>query len=227
MDTAQTGNASLDDEQILDPVEARVLGCLVEKQATTPDVYPLTLNATVAACNQKTNREPILDLEPGEVGNALRRLEARGIVVGSLSARSTRYEHRMDAVYGITPRQRAVLAALLLRGPQTMSEIATRSARLAQFPDPDDVRDALDRLMHREPALMVRLPHGPGQREDRYMHLLAGPIAVTEFSELPQRSLRSHDDSNLAARVANLESQIETLQAELAAVAARLPAPND
>ncbi|MGA9422868.1 MAG: YceH family protein [Rhodanobacteraceae bacterium] len=223
MDSTGDAPTILSDERILDPVEARVLGCLVEKQATTPDVYPLTLNAAVAACNQKTNRDPVLELEPGEVGNALRRLEGKGVVAGSLGARSSRYEHRMDAVYGITPRQRAVLAVLLLRGPQTLSEIATRSARLAEFPGADDLQDAIDRLMHRAPPLAVRLPRGAGQREDRYMHLLAGPVDVEQLAAATTSAPRSREESDLTERIARLENLVATLQGEVAGMVAKLP----
>ena len=131
------------DAPILDPIEARVLGCLVEKAATTPEVYPLILNAVVAACNQKSNRDPLLDLEPGAVGHALRQLEGKRFVAGSMSARASRYEHRMDQALNITPRQRALLALLMLRGPQTAPELLTRSDRLADFPGLDDVRATL------------------------------------------------------------------------------------
>ncbi|MGA8276739.1 MAG: DUF480 domain-containing protein [Rhodanobacteraceae bacterium] len=222
MDSREDASTTLIDELILDPVEARVLGCLVEKQAITPEVYPLTLNATVAACNQKTNRDPILDLEPGEVGNALRRLEGKGVVAGSLGARSSRYEHRMDTIYGVTPRQRAVLAALLLRGPQTMNEISTHSARLAQFPGPDDLRGAVDRLMHHAPPLAVRLPHGAGQREDRYMHLLAGPVQAEQFATAAKSTPRSRDESDLLDRISRLENLVATLKGEVAEIVARL-----
>lgn len=222
MDPSEPDSTTTSDEPVpLDPVEARILGCLVEKQATTPEVYPLTQNAAVAACNQKTNRDPILDLDPGEVGNALRRLEGKGLTVGSLSARATRWEHRMDAFYGITPRQRAVLGVLLLRGPQTLNEIATRSGRLAQFPDPDDLRDTLDRLMQRTPVLVVRLPHGAGQREDRYMHLLGGPVSIEPFAAGPKTSSsdRSRGSDDLAERVERLEAQVAALQERLDAIA--------
>jgi uncharacterized protein YceH (UPF0502 family) len=205
----------------LDAVEARIVGCLVEKQATTPDVYPLTENALVAACNQKTNRDPVLDLDPGEVGNALRRLEARGLVAGSLSARATRWSHRMDAYYGITPRQRAVLVVLLLRGPQTLGEIATRSERLADFPTPDDLRDTLDRLLQRDPALIVRLAHRAGQREDRIMHLLGGTPAAQAASTQVDPMPPASDRRDLAARVGQLETELESLRDRLDALESR------
>src|SRR5262249_46083125 len=141
-----------------DEVEARLLGCLIEKQATTPETYPLTANAAVVACNQKSSREPIMNLEPGAVGNALRRLEDKRLVKVTHSPRALRYEHCFEQVYGVTPRQRAVLCVLLLRGPQTLNEIHTRTDRLAQFGDGAEVQETLDRLAERSHPLVARLP---------------------------------------------------------------------
>ena len=168
----------------LDAVEARILGCLIEKSAITPEVYPLTLNALVAACNQKTSRDPLMHLDPGAVANTLRRMEDRALVkVAPASQRVLRYEHRFDTAYGVTARQRAILCALLLRGAQTIGELFTRTERLADFPSLDDVRDSLERLIERDVPLVVRISRGRGQREDRYMHLLSGPVDVDAFVE--------------------------------------------
>lgn len=211
-----------DDRPMLDAVEARILGCLIEKQATTPDAYPLTQNAVVAACNQKSNRDPHMDLEPGEVGHALRELEARGLVSGSLAARASRYEHRVDLAWSITPRQRAVLCILLLRGPQTMNELATRTARLAGFPDPADLRDTIERLMNRDPALVVRLGRQPGQREDRFMHLLCGPVTPSDVR--PGAAADAVPRSRLEERVQELETTVAELQAGIAQLRERIDA---
>jgi uncharacterized protein YceH (UPF0502 family) len=200
---------------LLDAIEARILGCLIEKQATTPDAYPLTQNAVVAACNQKSNREPHMDLEPGEVGHALRALEARGLVVGSLAARASRYEHRADAAWSITPRQRAVLCVLMLRGAQTVNELATRTERLADFPAAQDLRDTLDRLMSRSPAFVACLGRKPGQREDRYMHLLCGPD-VADAPDSPSTRNTPQPRSALEERVQALEATVAELGAEIA-----------
>jgi uncharacterized protein len=210
----------------LDATEARILGCLIEKAAITPEVYPLTVNAIVAASNQKTSREPVMHLETGAVAHALRRMEERQLVkVAPASQRALRYEHRFDAIYGVTARQRAVLCALLLRGAQTLSELFTRADRLAEFPALDDVRDTLDRLMQRDPALAVRIAHGPGQREDRYMHLLCGPVDIESHANtLPARSTARPAD--FETRIARLEDDIATLRDELAALRLRAP-PND
>lgn len=207
----------------LSPVEARVLGCLVEKQATTPEVYPLTLNAAVSACNQKSNREPVMELEPGAVGHALRELEGKGLVAGSLSARASRYEHRMDQALGVTPRQRAALAVLALRGPQTVNEIYVRCERLADFPAAEEVQVTLERLAQREPALVLRLPRAPGQREDRWMHLLCGAEHAAAAAASLAAALPPASDGPAAGRIDELERRVEELEQTLARLLARLP----
>lgn len=201
----------------LDATQARILGCLVEKAATTAEVYPLTVNSVVAACNQKSSREPVMHLEPGAVAHALREMEGRGLVrTAPSSQRALRYEHRFDSVYGVTARQRAVLCVMLLRGPQTLAELLTRTERLAEFPGLDDVRDTLDRLIQREPAMVMQLGRAPGQREDRYMHLLGGPIDPASFAGIPTAPSTARTD--LAERVARLEAEVASLHDELAAL---------
>lgn len=201
----------------LDAIEARILGCLVEKAATTSEVYPLTINAVVAACNQKTSRDPLMHLEPGAVAHALREMEGRGLVrIAPSSQRALRYEHRFDTVYGVTTRQRAALCVMLLRGPQTLGELLTRTERLAEFPGLDDVRDTLDRLIQREPAMVVRLGRAPSQREDRYMHLLGGPIDPASFAGTATAPSTARGD--LAERVAQLEAEVAGLHDEIAAL---------
>ncbi len=215
----------------LNAVEARILGCLIEKAAITPEVYPLTINAIVAAANQKTSRDPVMSLEIGAVTHTLRGMEARALVkVAPSSQRAVRYEHRFDAIYGVTARQRAVLCALVLRGAQTLAELHTRTERLADFPSIDDVRDALDRLIQHEPPLVVRVPHGPGQREDRYMHLLSGPVDVSAFAasarpaapRASDRDASAESTRELAARVAQLEDEVAALKQAVVALESRL-----
>lgn len=207
----------------LDEVQARILGCLIEKAAITPEVYPLTLNALVAACNQKTSREPVMNLEPGAVGHALNELERRALVkIAPASQRVLRYEHRFDTVYGTTARQRGVLCALLLRGPQTLSELHTRTERLADFPSLDDLRDTLERLLQREPAYAIRLGRGSGQREDRYMHLLGGPVDVEAFAQALPAASSSRSDTH--ERIERLEAEVAALREGLDGLRQRLDA---
>ena len=203
-------------EPVLTDIEARILGSLVEKEATTPDTYPLTSNAIVLACNQKTAREPTMQLEPGEVGNTLRRLEVRGWVRSQHSGRTERYGHRIEKMLDLTRPQAALLALLMLRGPQTLHELLSRSERLASFGSIDDVQHALERLAQRDPSLVRLLPRQGGQREDRYAHLLSGEPVVPAASSATSSS--SAGSANLGERVATLEARVAELEARLAAL---------
>ena len=211
---------------VLDTAQARVLGCLVEKQATTPDVYPLTVNAALSAANQKTARDPILALEQGAVHRALRELEGLGLARQQFSSRAERYEHRLDTAFNLTRQQTALLALLLLRGPQTIGELFARSERLYKFSSADEVGLQLERLCTRQPALALQLPRAPGQREERYVHLLCGEVDVqalaTATSTRSAAAATSADNSALEARVAELESSVAALQQQLEALQARL-----
>jgi uncharacterized protein len=203
----------------LEAIEARILGSLIEKQATTPDAYPLTLNAVVAACNQKSNRDPMTQYEPGQVGHALRQLEGKGLVNGTLTARASRYAHRFEAIYNITTRQRALLTVMMLRGPQTLNELYSRTERLADFPDAEEVKTVLDRLASREPAMAVRLHRAPGQREERYMHLLCGPVSLDAAMSMSDSA--SPSSAGLTERVSQLESLVAQLQEVVAELQTR------
>jgi len=200
---------------ILDPAQARVLGCLVEKEATTPDTYPLTVNAAQGAANQKTAREPVMALETGEVHRALRQLEGLGLVRQQFSSRAERYEHRLEAALGLTRQQVVLLALLCLRGPQTAHELFARSERMLRFNDADEVRHVLERLAQRE--LVAALPRASGQREERYAHGLCGPVDTTAVPAT-SNTAASPPSSDLAARVATLEAQMAELQARLDAL---------
>lgn len=207
-------------EMVLSAIEARVLACLVEKQATTPENYPLTANAVVLACNQKTSREPIMELEPGEVGHVLRQLEDRRLVRAIHGSRAQRYEHRFATIYSLTAKQQALLTVMALRGPQTLAELLTRSERLATFADLEDVQQTLDRLIQRSPALALRLSRLAGQREDRYMHLLCGPVDAALYAQnaaTPAAPRRAE----LEARVEALEQAVQELREQLAELGAQ------
>ena len=203
----------------LGAIEARILGCLIEKQATTPEQYPLTANAVQAACNQKTSREPVMELEAGEIGHALREMEGRGLVRSVHGSRAQRYEHRFATVYSVTTRQQALLALLLLRGPQTLAELHARSERLAEPTDLDGVRQTLERLITRTPALVLNLGRASGQREDRYMHLLCGPVAAAASSHAA-----GGESEPAPARRASLEARLDALEAEVADLRAQMRA---
>ncbi|ALS96332.1 YceH family protein [Xanthomonas oryzae] len=210
---------------VLDTAQARVLGCLIEKEATTPDAYPLTVNAAQVAANQKTAREPVLNLQTGVVHHALRQLENLGLVRQQFSSRTERYEHRLGSVLDLT-RQQVALIGLLLRGPQTLGELYARSERLARFADTDDVRHHLDRLIQR--GLAAQLPRSSGRREDRYAHLLSGELDVEALQAAAARAApgarSGSDTSELEARVQSLEATVADMQDALAALQARLDA---
>jgi uncharacterized protein len=207
---------------VLNAVQARVLGSLMEKEATTPEYYPLSLNALVNACNQKNNREPVMQLGEEEVRMALHRLEDQNLAgrARGVDSRVTKYEHRLQEVFNFTRGEAAVMCVLLLRGPQTPGELRGRTERMHRFEELEDVLSVLQKLMQREPALAAALPRQPGTKEMRYAHLLsgepeisAGPVprgSETAESEDSERLLR------LEAEVAKLREELEAVKAELA-----------
>ncbi len=226
-DNASDSGDQNDDNELplsppLDAEQARVLGSLIEKESTTPETYPLTQNACLSACNQKTSRFPVMKLDPGRVKMALRKLEQRGLVKSDFGARAARYRHRVDSALELTPGQRALIGMLLLRGPQTLSELFTRTERIHRFEDIDDVEYNLERLATRQPAFTVRLPRAPGQREDRYMHRLCGePRDTSSISaQSPAASsagapAAADDDAALLRRVDELERRVAELESRL------------
>jgi len=208
---------------VLDATQARALGCLIEKEATTPDVYPLSVNAVVTAANQKTARDPVMNLSTGDIHHALRQLEQQGLAKQSWSARSERYEHRLTAALDLTQQQAALLGLLLLRGPQTPAELLARSERLARLHDAEDLRHHLERLIQRHPALVVQIPRGPGQREDRYMHLLGGPVDVAAVAaRVAARGADAEAAAPASAALEALESRVQALEQEMAELKRRL-----
>lgn len=198
----------------LSAIEARILGSLVEKQATTPEAYPLTANAVLLACNQKNGREPVMAFELGAVGHALREMEGKRLVRSVHGARAQRYEHRFAQAWSVTVQQQALLSLLLLRGPQTAAELLSRSERLAGFQDLDELRQVLERLITRTPALAVNLGRAAGQREDRYMHLLCGPVSAEQY--VTAKPAPTRERTSLEARIEALEAAVESLRSELA-----------
>lgn len=206
-----------DVEARLNSTEIRILGALIEKQATHPDTYPLTLNALVLACNQKTSREPVMNLSPGQVGQSLRALEGRGFTRLVMGSRADRWEHRVDKVLELVPAQVVVMGLLFLRGPQTLNELLTRSARMHDFEDTDQVQHLLERLIARDLALL--LPRQSGQREDRYMHALGDPEDMDAILAARQQPSERGSASGLTLeRFEALEARVAALEARLAAL---------
>ena len=200
---------------VLNPAEARVLGSLVEKDITTPDYYPLSLNALVNACNQKNNREPVTNFDEDTVRLALRNLSDKRLAgpASGADGRVTKYEHRLQEVFNFTRRETAILCVLLLRGPQTPGELRGRTERMHRFEDLDEVLSGLQQLMRREPPLAKALGRRPGTKEVRYSHLLSGDV---EAWEGPADTANAPEDSGSAERLAQLEEQVATLRGEVA-----------
>jgi uncharacterized protein YceH (UPF0502 family) len=199
---------------VLNPAEARVLGSLVEKDITTPDYYPLSLNALINACNQKNNREPVTNFDEETVRLALRNLSDKqlaGMARGA-EGRVAKYEHRLQEVYNFTRPETAILCVLLLRGPQTPGELRGRTERMHRFEDLDEVLSGLQQLMRREPPLAKALGRRPGTKEIRYAHLLSGDVEAWE----PPAEMASSGVTDENERVAHLEAQVSALQSEVA-----------
>jgi uncharacterized protein YceH (UPF0502 family) len=199
----------------LTDVEARVLGALVEKDITTPDYYPLSLNALVNACNQKNNRDPVMNLDEGAVRDALNGLHDDGLAgpASGADSRVTKYEHRLQETFNFTRGETAVLCVLLLRGPQTPGELRGRTERMHHFEDLDAVQFSLQKLMQREPPLVAVLPRQPGTKESRYAHLLSGEV---DFAELPvSHSVSAESHSRDDERVSRLEDEVAGLKSEM------------
>lgn len=199
---------------ILTPVEARVLGVLMEKRRTTPDNYPLTLNALLQGCNQKTSRNPVMNLEHGELGHTVNLLRDRGLIhAGFSGGRAERYEHKMAGALELERQEQAALCVLMLRGPQTLGELRTGASRLAEFADLAAMNDSLELLMAREPPLVTRIPRAPGRREERFAHLLCGEVELEPAAEPARRSAEPE-----GSRIAELEREVKRLRTELEAL---------
>ncbi|MFL6389524.1 MAG: YceH family protein [Terriglobales bacterium] len=199
---------------VLNAAEARVLGALIEKDITTPDYYPLSLNALINACNQKNNREPVTNFDEETVRLALRNLSDKRLAgpASGADGRVTKYEHRLQEVFNFTRPETAILCVLLLRGPQTPGELRGRTERMHRFEDLDEVLSGLQQLMRREPPLAKALGRRPGTKEIRYAHLLSGDVEAWE----PSAETASSGVTDENERVAHLEAQVSALQSEVA-----------
>jgi uncharacterized protein YceH (UPF0502 family) len=201
-----------DDLPVLNPAEARVLGSLIEKKELTPDVYPLTLNGALAAANQKTAREPVMALEQVEVQRALKLLTEKVLVRQAFASRVERYEHLLAQKFSLTQSQIVLVGLMLLRGPQTAYELFARSERMARFQSIEQLRGDLDLLIGRRPPLVQLIERGPGQREERYVHLLSGPVHA---AAAPLAGTSPAHRPDLEERVEALERQVAELSEKL------------
>jgi uncharacterized protein len=198
---------------ILNQIEIRVLGSLIEKDITTPDYYPLSLNALVNACNQKNNRDPVMNLDENAVRGALSSLQEKRLAgpASGADSRVTKYEHRAQEVFNFGRQETAVMCVLLLRGPQTPGELRSRTERMFHFEALDDVQSTLQRLIQREPPLVKMLPRQPGTKEARYAQLLGGDVQGFEITTPPPST-----DSDGDSRISHLEAEVAELRREIA-----------
>lgn len=201
----------------LSPLEARVIGCLIEKEVTTPDHYPLTLNSLTTACNQKSNREPVLNLSEAEVQDTVEALIARRLVSdeSSFNSRTSKYQHRFcNTEFGdlkLNEQELGLICCLLLRGAQTPGELRTRTNRLCNFSDVKETEAVLDRLANRDSgALVVKLPREPGKRESRYHHLFCGEVDMTAFA------VSAENEGATSSQLAEMEQEVAALREEVA-----------
>ena len=205
-------------DAILNAVEARVIGSLMEKQITTPEYYPLTLNALVNACNQISNRDPVVSYDEKTVVRALESLREKQLawMVTGAGSRVPKYEHRLTEALSLAEQEAAALCVLILRGPQTIGEIKGRATRMYEFKELEEVEMTLQSLMNAESRpLVVKLPRQPGTKESRYAHLLSGEVQIEEHPVAPSLEAATVEVHAENERIARLESQIETLQQEL------------
>jgi uncharacterized protein YceH (UPF0502 family) len=205
----------MSDAALLTPLEARVLGVLVEKQHTVPDTYPLSLNALVAGCNQKTARSPVMEASEADVLVALDNLKARHLLGSVSGARVARFEHNMGRVLGVPSQSVALLATLMLRGPQTAAELRLNTERLHRFADISSVEAFLDELAERAPVRVLKLPRAAGEREARWAHLLCGEPVLAPASAAEPQSVSAGELGTLRAEVARLGTEVAALRQAL------------
>jgi hypothetical protein len=202
-------------EPIFNPQEARVIACLMEKQLTTPNNYPLSINSLLLACNQKTNRVPVMNLTEGQVGHTVNQLESRKLVGVDYGGRATHVTHRVMTAFDINRKQQAIMAVLMVREPLTLNDIKTKTGRMEDFAGVDEVLTVVESLIDREQPLVIRLPKAPGSREERFTHLLCGEVeieaALNQVKSTPSSSVNRLDE--LEQRVSQLEAKIDALTA--------------
>lgn len=204
-------------EPMLSAMEARILGSLMEKQLTTPDAYPLTLNSLVLACNQKTSREPVSNYESGEVQRCVSALQDRKLVDVDYGTRAARYDQRLTRVVSLDKAAQSLLCIMLLRGPQTLNELLTRTQRMFEFKSAEEIQEKLEHLCAKTTPAFLHIPRQAGQREDRYMHLLCGTPDLTAIYAAANQASASSTKSHTQAddRVVQLEQQVDSLGSQL------------
>ncbi|MFS1984806.1 YceH family protein [Vibrio breoganii] len=212
----------------LSPLEARIIGCLIEKEVTTPDYYPLSLNSLTTACNQKSNRDPVMELSDAEVLDGINALTDRRLVndESSFNSRTAKYRHRFcNTEFGdlqFSAEEKGIVCVMLLRGAQTPGEIRTRTNRLAQFADVKEVEATLDKLANLDTPIVVKLPREPGKRESRYQHLFCGEVDIEALATAtPVSSVKTPTAEKLEAleqEVASLKSEVAELRALIESV---------
>jgi uncharacterized protein YceH (UPF0502 family) len=211
---------------VLTLAEARVLGALIEKEATTPDYYPLSLNALINACNQRSNREPVMDLDEEAVRQALHGLEDKRLAGRARGAdgRVAKYEHWLGEVFNFSRAETALVCVLLLRGPQTPGELRGRTERMHRFEEIADVIAGLQKLMERQPALVAVLPRQPGTKESRYAHLLSGTVETlaAAVADTAFERREAGDEAGHEERIAQLETTVTELRQEMSALRQRI-----
>jgi uncharacterized protein YceH (UPF0502 family) len=220
MESQNNNNPTPADEPMLTSLEARVLGALMEKQLTTPDAYPITLNSLVLACNQKTSREPVSNYELGELQRCASQLQDKNWVSVDYSARAARYDQRITRLLGLDKAAQAILNVMLLRGPQTLAELFTRTQRMFEFESINAVEEKLEHLCAKTTPYFVRIPRAAGQREDRYMHLLCGKPDLAAIAAMTNASKPvAHGDDErtvqLEHKIERLENQVQHLQQQV------------
>jgi hypothetical protein len=208
----------IDMDAMLTDHEARVLGCLMEKQMTTPDYYPLTLNSLVTACNQKSSRLPVMNLSPSQVGGVLNALRGRGLVTARMDGRADKFEQHLSRKLTLSTKERAIICVLMLRGALTLNEIRINTGRMVSFDEADELQGLIQGLIEREAPIVVKLPRASGQREERYAHLLCGEPNI----EAPAKAVDVSSGGSKAAesdqsdRIARLEQEMDDLKKEVA-----------
>lgn len=207
----ESEHSESEQEPMLSSIEARILGALMEKQLATPDAYPLTLNSLVLACNQKTSREPVTNFESGEIQRCLSHMQDKKLIDIDYRSRAQRYDQRLTRVLGLDKAAQAVVNVMMLRGPQTLAELLTRTQRMFEFASLEALEEKMEQLCAKTHPIVVRIPRQAGQREDRYMHLLCGQPDVDAVAALAGGTKKS-GSGELTERIEKLEQRLEALQ---------------